>query len=244
MFTIKQTYRLGKCLLFGILISLVGCINYTTSSLTTSPKHFDLIAPEVNKVEKSENNQVVIMKPMVNQALSRKKIAVVTNTNQISYFHDWYWSDDLSSLIQAKIVEVFENNGYFEGVGIPNQGISTDYRIVTEIRSFQFEERVAGVKTRNCESHDVITLVNEKNDESKIEYWSVADITVKIIYERKGRVEAIESYCVEGNVESKNAEIAVDGLNFVLGEVLKKIVFFTVKEVKIHLDELKRESKI
>ncbi len=254
MFTNKQTCRLGKYFLIAILISLAGCMNYITGSQTTRPKHFDLIAPDISEEIKSENSQVFIMKPKVNQALSKEKIVVVSNDNEISYFKDWYWSDDLSSLIQTKIVEVFDNKNYFEGVGTLGQGVSTDYRIVSEIRAFQFEVREAGLNNRICQPNSVISRSNfseyysesndsESNDENKIEFWTVAEISVKIIYDRKGKVVASKSFCAEVRVDDKKVELAVDGLNFVLGELLKTITEYTVKEVRVHIKNLDIEVK-
>ena len=259
MFNKIHTHRIRYYVLFGILILLASCINNPTGDQTTRPKHFDLIAPNVQKNFISNNNQVVIMKPTVKQALSGKKIAVVTNSNQISYFKDWYWSDDLSSLVQAKIVEVFDKDGYFQGVGMPNQGVSTDFRIVTEIQAFQFEERDEGIRTRDCWTPIAISRpiisdedavlssnmqgeldVNEIVEESKLEYWSVVKISVKVIYERKGKVLAKKSYCTETNVEFKKVEMAVEGMNFVLGEVLEKIVEFTVNAVEGRPNDLEK----
>ena len=245
MLNITSVNRIGKCFLFGILIILTGCINNTTGDPTTRAKHFDLSAPVVNAISKSKDNQVFIMKPKVNHALSKKKITVVTNGNQISYFKDWFWSDDLSSLVQAKIVEVFENKNYFEGVGTLGQGVSTDYRIVTEIRAFQFEVRELGARTSGCLEYSDLSLTSqgeENSSKKEMEFWAIAKISVKIIHERKGKVKASNTYCSETIVDSKKVDKVVDRLNVVLGQVLKQISQDTVTEIRSHREELKKKE--
>ena len=267
MSTIKQVRRIVCYFIFAMLVLLGGCGTkpFGISDQTTRPKHFDLFAPKpVSNIDESTKSQVFVMKPKVNQALGEKKIALVTKDNQISYFTDWYWSDDLASLIQAKIVEVFgethvinnKDEKVFKGVGTLGQGINTDYRIVTEINAFQFEERIEDVKARDCieiprVSNIFISDVNsdlsltsqgelntlENNGKKEMVFWAIVEISVKIIYERKGEVIASKSYCSEMIVDSKKVERAVDGLNIVLGEVLEKITQNTVIEINKHRKE-------
>ena len=159
----------------------------------------------------------------------------------------------MASLIQDKIVEVFEkihvmgdvNVKHFKAVGTPGQGVNTDYRIVTEIKAFQFEERTEGVKTRDCKINPMMPTpsFDENRDDMNVKYWAKVKISAKIIYERKGRVIASNTYCAETTVGSKRVYKVVDGLNIALGEVLKSIAQDTVDKINDHSDELKDEAE-
>jgi ABC-type uncharacterized transport system auxiliary subunit len=47
------------------------------------------------------------------------------------------WSDALPKLLQAKIIQAFENTGYLSGVGRPMDGLTADHQLFIDIRDFQ-----------------------------------------------------------------------------------------------------------
>ena len=242
MYQINHIFRLVYYCLFSMAVILSGCIPQKSMDQINGPKFFDLKAPwnlgtewEREYIE-FNNVQLFVMKPKVDRSLSKNKIKFVTNGNQIGYFSDWYWSDDLASLIQARMVEVLEP--FFRGVGTIGQGVSIDYRIVPEIRAFQLEEIVKGkevgrvkhcleytssfeeVLTKNIEEIDEITNVIEGNEEEVTEYWAVVEIATKVIHERYGNVILQDEDCAKMKVESRTVRNAVEGLNLALREVL------------------------
>jgi phospholipid/cholesterol/gamma-HCH transport system substrate-binding protein len=56
------------------------------------------------------------------------------------------WSDSVPKLVQAKLVESFENAGYLRGVGRTAEGFATDYKLLVDIRAFQLAELTAEVE--------------------------------------------------------------------------------------------------
>ena len=238
--------RLTYLFLLTMAILVSSCIP-NTMDRTIGPKYFDLNAPWHLGTDWERDNiglskkQVFIMKPKVGRALSKNKIAFVSNGNQIGYFTDWHWSDELSNLIQAKIVEVFEH--FFHGVGTTGQGVSIDYRIVTELRAFHLEETIKGNKgsrfyqcseesssawkskiNENIEQVNENANITEGNDEEIIEYWAVVEIATKIIYERYG-------------------DVAGDIVGDAAGNVMGGDVFGNVVEEKKYCTKTKVETK-
>ena len=225
----------GFCILFCAVFILLGC---TKPSII-----FDLSAPNLTKKEKVDA-QILIMRPDAVLAFQTNFVVAKTEGNQISYFDRALWSDELSKLVQIKIVEVFENAESFSGVGISGQGILPDYRVVSAIRSFHLDERmiynengnVDTTKSEECKYKESVIAVNE----DRKEHWSIVNIAVKIIDESNRHVIASKSFCREKKETSKNVKIAVKGLNDVLTDVLKDIERFTV--IKIVEDRKNEKS--
>jgi phospholipid/cholesterol/gamma-HCH transport system substrate-binding protein len=47
------------------------------------------------------------------------------------------WSDSLPKLVQAKLIEAFDNANYLRAVGRPAEGFTADYKLLIDIRTFQ-----------------------------------------------------------------------------------------------------------
>ena len=47
------------------------------------------------------------------------------------------WSDTIPKLLQARIVQSFENSNYLGAVARPMEGLTADYQLAIDVRSFQ-----------------------------------------------------------------------------------------------------------
>ncbi|MEZ5800851.1 MAG: ABC-type transport auxiliary lipoprotein family protein [Nitratireductor sp.] len=56
---------------------------------------------------------------------------------EIEYLAKSQWSDRLPKVVQARLIEAFENTGRVRAVSKPGEGLVIDYQIVTDIRAFQ-----------------------------------------------------------------------------------------------------------
>jgi ABC-type uncharacterized transport system auxiliary subunit len=52
---------------------------------------------------------------------------------------DAQWSAPLPKLLQAKIIQSFENADYPQVVARPTEGLTADYQLLIDLRSFQVE---------------------------------------------------------------------------------------------------------
>ena len=192
MYNFGKNYSLSILKLLGIVLLVSGCVS------GSQPREiFDLTAPSDFGISGSIDSQILIIQPKAVLALNTKNIAVVSKGNQISYFPNVAWSDDLANLVQTRIVEVFQNTNRVNGVGTPGQGMLADYRIVTEISEFQFSE--------DSISANVVFFV-------------------KIINERDGLVLASRKFSAGEELHSMAVETAVKGLNSALNKILIEIV--------------------
>jgi cholesterol transport system auxiliary component len=100
---------------------------------------FDLSAHVTGKGPAAHGKQILIPPPTALSALDSNQIVVRVTPSEIQYLAKAQWSDKLSRMVQAKLVEAFENSGKLGGVGVPGQGLAIDYQVVTDIRTFEID---------------------------------------------------------------------------------------------------------
>ena len=142
-------------LAFGFLS---GC-----SSLGGSNKAldtYDLAVPGVEKSGKRNTNiQILIAEPQALKILDSESIVVRNGQSSVAYLDGAQWSDRLPKMVQARLVQAFENSNRFGGVGRPGEGLAIDYQVITDIRSFEIDS------TGTSKAVVVISakLLNDKN---------------------------------------------------------------------------------
>lgn len=120
---------------------------------------YDLAVPEVSETKPRQSGvQILIAEPQALKALDSESIVVRSGTS-IEYLAGSQWGDRLPKIIQARLVQVFENSGRFGGVGRPGEGLAIDYQVITDIRAFEI--RASGGKTAKVEIS--VKLLNDRN---------------------------------------------------------------------------------
>jgi cholesterol transport system auxiliary component len=111
------------------LLALAGC-----GSTVSAPVTFDLTVPAGRALSSAGRSQILIADPTALQALSSDRIVVTTGPT-ISYLGGAQWSDQLPTLVQARLVTSFENSG--RAVARPGSGVSADYSLNLNLRRFE-----------------------------------------------------------------------------------------------------------
>jgi phospholipid/cholesterol/gamma-HCH transport system substrate-binding protein len=110
------------------------------SAATAPPVVYDLTAPRSFPApEKAAEAQLTIAEPTTVLMLDTQKILVRPKAPDNPTFETARWSDSLPKLIQAKLLQSFENSKYVAAVARPFDAISSDYQLLVEIRSFQID---------------------------------------------------------------------------------------------------------
>ncbi len=141
---------MSLALLSGCGGGLVAKTPPDTYSLTGSPTVEGRAAPR---------RQILIAEPIALKALDSEQIVIKPTPSSIQYLADSQWSDRLPKIVQAKLVQAFENSGRVGGVGRPGEGLAIDYQISTTIRSFEI--RVQGGETALVEI--AAKVINDRN---------------------------------------------------------------------------------
>lgn len=117
---------------------LPGCssLGGTNKALDT----YDLAVPSVEKAGKRKTGiQILIAEPQALKILDSESIVVRNGQSSVAYLDGAQWSDRLPKMVQARLVQAFENSNRFGGVGRPGEGLAIDYQIITDIRSFEID---------------------------------------------------------------------------------------------------------
>ncbi len=129
-----------------LLAALAGC-----SSLGGGNKAldtYDLAVPDVaTKESRKTKVQILIAEPQALKALDSENIVVRGDASSIQYLGGAQWGDRLPKIVQARLVQAFENSGRFGGVGRPGEGLAIDYQVITDIRAFEIQTNGSDVAT-------------------------------------------------------------------------------------------------
>ncbi|MBB4303110.1 cholesterol transport system auxiliary component [Rhodobium orientis] len=196
--------RLKSLLLSALLAGvLAGCGSLGGS---TPPPIYDLSAPrDFPGLTGRTSAQLLVPPPKAVRALDTQSIAIKPDVSVITYFGDGQWSDTLPKLIQARLVESFENSGRVRAVGRPGEGLLIHYQVVVDVRSFQLE------------------LTGGKR--------AVVEVAVKLLHDRNGRVVAQKIFHAEAPSPSDRVADAVAAMDSAFDAVLTEIVTWVVRKV-------------
>lgn len=145
-----------------VIASLIGCAQ------TAIRDTFDLgvAGHAIDNLEiKKKNIQILVPAPTAVKALDGQDIEIKGADDSISYLKGAQWGDRLPNLVQARLIQAFENSGKLGGVGRPGEGLAINYQILSDIRSFNIvlmtrEQRLAyveiGVKIMDDKTGNIV----------------------------------------------------------------------------------------
>jgi cholesterol transport system auxiliary component len=104
-----------------------------------APATYDLVTPKAYAGKKAPY-QLVVYEPTTVSALETNRLMVRPQADQVSYYKGVAWSDRLPVLVQARLIESFQNSGAVKSVS----STSGQYGLATEIRAFQVDVTPSG----------------------------------------------------------------------------------------------------
>jgi cholesterol transport system auxiliary component len=126
--------RSAPTLAAGLLcLALGGC---ALAAGSRPPATYDLVAPRsFVAAHKAASWQLVVTEPTAIHALETDRLMVRPTADQVSYYKGVAWSDRLPRLVQARIIETFQNSGAVKTVS----ATSGQYALMTDLRAFQID---------------------------------------------------------------------------------------------------------
>ena len=150
----------------------------------------------------AKSRQILVPQPSALKALDSEQIVIRPSASEIQYLAGAQWSDSLSKMVQAKLVQAFENTGRLGGVGKPGEGLAIDYQIVTDIRAFE-------VQTAGADA-------------------AVVEISAKLLNDRNGTVRAQKVFRATVPVRGAGNPAFVKALDAAFAGVTADIVGWTL----------------
>lgn len=193
--------RVRQCL--AVLIAgvfLTGCGGAANNDT------FDLRAASVRADGPSAHTrQILVPEPLALKALNSEQILVRVSTSEVRYLSNSQWSDKLPRMVQAKLVQAYENTGKLGGVGKPGQGLAIDYQIASDIRAFE---------------------IDAATNRARVE------ISVKLLNDRNGTVKAQKVFSAAAPVSSGATNPAfIKALDVAFSSVATEIVDWTLRSL-------------
>lgn len=185
--------------LSGILLG--GCLGSKVSQVAT----YDLVAPKVSTLTapRAAKFQLVINEPGAVRSLENDRI-MVRDGARVSYYKGAAWTDRLPRLMQARMVEAFQNTGLVQAVGSRSDRLNADFELSTQVQAFQVE-------------------VNQGSADA------YASLYVKVIDGDNGRMVASRGFEARVSTSPKDVDQMVVSLNQAFDQVLREIVPWVAK---------------
>ncbi len=185
----------------GKVDSIFAGLERMTGGGKGSGAAYDLSAlPPPAEPGKPLEKQLAIPDPAALLTYDSERILTQLDGGQLTGLGNAKWSDNLPKLMQARILQSFENAGSLSEAGRPVEGAMPDYQLVTEIRRFQIApgpERAA-----------------------------VAEISAKLVA-GDGHIAAARIFSESVPVKTQDEADAAKALNEAFGKILAKLIPWT-----------------
>ena len=163
---------------------------------------YDLTAPTQIPRSGGTGAQILVPEPSALRALDTDRIAARPSPAQYAYLPGAVWSDLLPKLLQARLMESFQNSGRIRAASIPGQGLLIDYQVVLDVRAFEFTGEGAA-----------------------------AEFSVKLMDDKAGRIVATRVIREVVPLASMDTPTIVAGLDAAMDAAFAEIVSWTLNRI-------------
>jgi phospholipid/cholesterol/gamma-HCH transport system substrate-binding protein len=166
---------------------------------------YDLTASQVAVApSKKPGKELVVADLTTSVRNDTQRIIVVASDGQSSFLDNAQWADSTPKLLQAKIIQSLENANFLAGVGRPSDGLTNDFQLLIDLRSFQ------------------ISLVSPP----KAEITFMAQIATP-----KGRIIDGRVFHGEAPVKAMDPALAIEALNQAFTQSAAELVQWTAQKM-------------
>lgn len=160
------------------------------------------------------DQQIVVEEPTATAAVNTDRIAVFPTPLQVEYLPRARWVDRAPLIVQALLVESFENSGKVAAVGRSTAGLRADYIIVSDLREFQ----------ANLVTDDLATAPLEID----------VRLNIKIVDDWEDKIIASRSFEFKVLSESDEPLQIAQAFDKALGKTMRGAVEFSIREIYSH----------
>lgn len=180
--------------------ALAGCAS------PNAPRAFDIAAASSFPARAGAvRGQLLVAEPKAIASLDTDRIAVRGPGGAYSYLADGAWADRLPKLLQARIIQSFENANRLRSVGRPGDRLASDWQLLADIRSFE----VAAASSAEV----------------------VVELSVKLVNDRTGRILAGRVFSARAPAGGTDAVNAARAFNEAVDGVLREIVVWSTGQI-------------
>jgi cholesterol transport system auxiliary component len=196
--TTRRSLMVGTMAVAGL--ALAGC------SSTNVPRAYDILAPSTFPARAGAvRGQLLVVEPKAIASLDTERIAVRGPGGAYSYLSDGAWADRLPKLLQARIIQAFENANRLRSVGRPGDRLASDWQLLADIRSFEVVAQGAAEV--------------------------VVEMSVKLVNDRSGRILAGRVFSARAPTAGTDAANASTAFNGAVQAIMREIVLWTTGQI-------------
>ncbi|MCR9127304.1 MAG: ABC-type transport auxiliary lipoprotein family protein [Rhodobacteraceae bacterium] len=201
-------------LALGLALGLGGCAGLQSLTAVTQPTDLYLLSPKSTFDQRLPrlSDQLVIMEPTATAAVDTDRIAVQPTPLRVQYLPAARWVDRAPVIIQALLIESFENSGKVGAVGSSAVGLRADYTIVTDVREFQ-----ALVRPATADLPERLEIIVRLN--------------VKLVFSDVDRIIGSASFERRVFATSEAAPDVVEAFDKALGGTMREAVEWSVRTI-------------
>lgn len=174
----------------GLALLLSGCSSAPLNS-------YDLTALGPQTSAHAPRGLLVIAEPLAEQTLDSERILVRSDGNSLAYLAGAQWAERLPKLVQARLVQSFENSHMLRSVSSSGMKITSDAHLETEIRSFEYNASLSEVEV---------------------------SLSVKLINDRNGKIVKAQLFRAKLPQGTSEGKAVTQGLDQALATVMHQIV--------------------
>jgi len=123
----------------AVMTVVSGCAGLSTISAATRPNDLYALTPKSTFDPNLPRlrSQILVEIPTATATVDTDRIAVQPNPYQVEYLGRARWVERAPLIVQALLIESYENSGKVGAVGRSAVGINPDFVIVSDLREFQ-----------------------------------------------------------------------------------------------------------
>ncbi len=168
------------------------------------PLIYDISAPNDFVKSRMSHSQFLIKEPAALKFLDNERIVIRLNDDTIEYLPKASWSDKLPRMVQARLVDTFENSKRAGAVAKPGDGLVIDYQLISDIRAFE-----VAIGVNSSQAH--------------------VAISVKLLNDANGRVVRSNVFTAHAAVSGQSNASYVKAMDHAFDQVAKEILVWTVR---------------
>jgi len=200
-----------------VACGLAGCIDIPIAK-DQPPRLYVLTPKSTYPAElKPVDWQLLIDAPVSPAGLNTARIALQDSPIELRYFSLASWTDSAPRMVQALMVESFENSGKIVSVGREQIGLRADFLLKTELREFQaeYEEPIP----------DNATGLGP----SASPPWARVRINAKLVQMPQREIVAHQTFERRVRAKANRMSDIIDAFDEALGKSLKSMVVWTIE---------------
>jgi len=186
----------------ALLASVSGCA--LLKSAPAPRDTFELSAPTgFANVSGATGAQLLVKLPNALKSIDSDRIIVKNGPSGVTYLAGAQWADTVPRMVQAKLIEAFENKGTTGATAKPGDGLVIDYQMISDIRRFEISE--AGVAT--------------------------IEMSIKLLSDKSGKVLETRIFSAQSTAVGSDASAYVASFDAAFAELSRSVISWVLARV-------------